>query len=326
MSTKGKITKEVLESALRGDLGPLRSIPKTDLHAHLQLSAPFAHYQKLAGGALIEPPAHFDGLPHFLSYLRGNFFPLLRTWENQMSTTEAALNHMVNDGIIYTQLAFDVSMAPLLGISWPALIDKLGPFFDSMRGKIAIDCDFGVSRDSQPPEWMRHAEEAIDTGFFSGIDLYGDEAAREVEEFLPYINYARKRGLRIKLHTGESQSSPRVRREIEVVAPHAVQHGIGIASDPQAVEWVAQKGLPFHVCPTSNVMLRNSPSYKEHQIRALFDGGVKVTLNSDDLGIFHSSVSEEYLRLYEAGVFSAEELEEIRMNGISLSPRSFQFQ
>ena len=44
----------------------------------------------------------------------------------------------------------------------------------------------------------------------------------------------------------------------------------------------------------------------------LFDNGVSVTINTDDLMIFGQSVSEEYRNLYRADVFSAEELDNIR--------------
>ncbi|MDD9972554.1 MAG: adenosine deaminase, partial [Candidatus Poribacteria bacterium] len=68
----------------------------------------------------------------------------------------------------------------------------------------------------------------------------------------------------------------------------------------------------LNVCPTSNVMLDGVSDLASHPIRILFDNGVPVTINTDDLMIFDQSVSEEYRNLYQAGVFSAEELNDIR--------------
>ena len=42
-----------------------------------------------------------------------------------------------------------------------------------------------------------------------------------------------------------------------------------------------------------------------------------ITINTDDLLIFDSSVDEEYQRLYNAGTLTAEQLDEIRCYGIS---------
>lgn len=53
-----------------------------------------------------------------------------------------------------------------------------------------------------------------------------------------------------------------------------------------------------------------------HPIRELYRSGVDVTINSDDVLIFDSDVSKEYLRLYMAGCLTAEELEQIRINGL----------
>ncbi len=44
--------------------------------------------------------------------------------------------------------------------------------------------------------------------------------------------------------------------------------------------------------------------------------GVDVTINSDDVLIFDSDVSKEYLRIYESQCLTAEELDDIRKNGL----------
>ena len=51
-------------------------------------------------------------------------------------------------------------------------------------------------------------------------------------------------------------------------------------------------------------------------LKILVENGVPVTINTDDLLVFDSSVEEEYLRLYEAGTLTAEQLDEIRCWGI----------
>ena len=67
-------------------------------------------------------------------------------------------------------------------------------------------------------------------------------------------------------------------------------------------------------------MLDAVPNLTSHPIRILFDNGVRVTINTDDLMIFGQSVSEEYRNLYRAGVFSAEELDNIRRVSLEGDP------
>ncbi len=45
--------------------------------------------------------------------------------------------------------------------------------------------------------------------------------------------------------------------------------------------------------------------------------GVIVTVNTDDVLVFGKSLSEEYLGLLEAGLFSPAELDQIRLNGLT---------
>ena len=82
------------------------------------------------------------------------------------------------------------------------------------------------------------------------------------------------------------------------------------------MRWLSKHKIQLNICPTSNIMLKRVSSYSEHPIKELFENGVPVTINTDDLLIFDSSVSEEYLKLYENKVFSIGELEIIRQTGL----------
>ena len=72
----------------------------------------------------------------------------------------------------------------------------------------------------------------------------------------------------------------------------------------------------LNITPSSNVLLGRVSSMADHPIGPLYRSGVDVTINSDDILIFDSDVSKEYLRLYGSGCLSAEELDSIRHNGL----------
>jgi adenosine deaminase len=55
---------------------------------------------------------------------------------------------------------------------------------------------------------------------------------------------------------------------------------------------------------------------EKHPIQRLYRSGVNVTINSDDILIFDSDVSKEYLRLYDNHVLTAAEIDDIRLNGL----------
>lgn len=53
----------------------------------------------------------------------------------------------------------------------------------------------------------------------------------------------------------------------------------------------------------------------------LHENGIKVTINTDDLLIFDSSIENEYLMLYKSGALDAVQLNCIREQGLNGSRR-----
>lgn len=81
--------------------------------------------------------------------------------------------------------------------------------------------------------------------------------------------------------------------------------------------FLADNKIQLNLCPTSNVMLKRVDSYANYQIKKLIDYGITVTINTDDLLIFNSSISQEYLKLYNAKVLTDLELNIIGENGLN---------
>jgi len=88
-------------------------------------------------------------------------------------------------------------------------------------------------------------------------------------------------------------------------------------TDENVIDFLSQSNIRLNITPTSNVLLGRVPNMKNHPIAQLYRKGVNVTINSDDVLIFDSDVSKEYLRLYQSECLTAEELDIIRINGLS---------
>ena len=138
-----------------------------------------------------------------------------------------------------------------------------------------------------------------------------------VKNFRELYGFARKQGYKCKAHAGEFGNADSVKESVELLELDAVQHGIGAANSQEVMRWLAENKIQLNVCPASNIVLKRVKSYKTHPIRILFDHGVKVTVNTDDVMLFDKGNSEQYLHLYKCGLFSANELNLIRLNGIA---------
>ena len=310
-----RITEDRLASALAGDWTGMRAAPKTDLHAHVMLSAPFAAYQRIAAGAIPAPPRRFSGFEAFDRYVREHVIVHFKDLAIRQEIVHAALQHMADDGVVRAEVSFDALTGCRLGMSWGRLAEQFSPLLREYHSRIRISPDLGINRQIPSPDWPNVVREALHCGFFEGVDIYGSEAGGVSDMLVGVCREARALGLRVKLHTGEQSSAAQMRADLAAVRPDAVQHGIVAAEDAVLLHMLARQRIRVNVCPYGNWALSYVASYREHPIRRMFDAGVRVTINTDDYAVFGRSVSEEYVRLFEAGVFSAAELEQIRNNG-----------
>jgi adenosine deaminase len=79
---------------------------------------------------------------------------------------------------------------------------------------------------------------------------------------------------------------------------------------------IAKRGIVLEVCPTSNILAGIFPTYQDHPLRKLKDAGVRVTLNSDDPGLFNCSIGSEYEVARKEFGFSDKELLETTRTAI----------
>jgi adenosine deaminase len=149
---------------------------------------------------------------------------------------------------------------------------------------------------------------------FYSIDLYGDELAQQVENFIPIYEKAAENGLVLKAHVGEWGTAQDIVTAVKALHLNEVQHGIAAIQDEDVIGFLVENNIRLNITPSSNVLLGRVPDMAHHPIAQLYRRGVNVTINSDDVLIFDSDVSKEYLRLYQSGCLTAEELNDIRLS------------
>ena len=80
-----------------------------------------------------------------------------------------------------------------------------------------------------------------------------------------------------------------------------------------------KRQIPLELNPSSNVRTGVCASLAEHPLRRYFDGGLMVTLNSDDPAFFGSTVENEYRLAHEVHGFDREELKTLAANSFRAS-------
>ncbi|WP_413612667.1 adenosine deaminase [Bdellovibrio sp. HCB-110] len=142
---------------------------------------------------------------------------------------------------------------------------------------------------------------------FIALDLADNEDGFDPKVFAPLFQKAKKAGLRITVHSGEAPgplSAQWVKDSIEILGAERIGHGIQIVNDIQVLNFVRDRRIPLEVCPISNYLTQSFKTYEEHPIRQLMNAGVLVTINSDDPGVFATTLSDDYEVLHRVHGFS----------------------
>jgi adenosine deaminase len=299
-----------------GDLPAVRACPKADLHTHGFAKAD-RDYVREQTGLDIEPvTVPLRSMDAMHEWAKANIGDLFAGQDGRRLGIEANFVGALKDGVTRIEFGDDVWMVTQ-GLGSPhELVESIVRVHASMAPAIEWIPQLGLSRHCQLSwlqEWMAPW---LDLGFHKVLDLSGDELAQPIEVFQPLYRAAKNKGMRLKAHVGEWGTADDVWRAVEVLELDEVQHGIAAAESATVMRFLADRQIRLNICPTSNLLLGRVARLQDHPIRKLFDAGVKVTVNSDDAIVFGIGVSEEFLRLYQAGVFTAAELDLIRRRGL----------
>ena len=310
-----------------GDAALVSAAPKGDLHVHGLCGGTRKDYMAWCGQTLPPPPRVFPDFTDFDHYL-------LVTLARPYSGCEGAdlwkffafffrntLENAIADGVTVIEPSIDSSVVDIFGGDAVLMAEEINRIIAetaAARPSAVLDVrpELGMAKGIPLALLESWVPAALSTGIFKSIDLYGDERVGDDADYVPFYRMARERGLRLKAHAGELRGASSVRRSVELFDLDAVQHGISAAEDPAVMEFLAGRGTVLNVCPTSNVRLGRAPSIASHPVSALSKAGVPVTINTDDRIVFDASLSEEYLSLYREGVFTAEELNGIRLRSL----------
>ena len=297
------------------DLPRLRQIPKTDLHCHGSLSMRKQDLENWAGVKIKNPPSVFPTFLSFIRYIKEHIHPHTDHRHGFEFCLEAAVNQAINDGVQYTEMSLDLKFIPFYD-SISDFIAYIKSIIEKYKKSISLRPEIGIKRTIAFKKELDVVYELIDSGYFYSLDLYDDEMVMDLDDFIPIYEYAKSKGLILKAHAGEYNTASSIAKTVELLNLDAIQHGINSIQDRGVVNMLREAQIPLHICPTSNVALKRTNSFLTHPIRELFDLGLVVTINTDDIVLFNRSVSEEFMNLYNHNVFSANELDQIRKNGL----------
>ena len=295
----------------------IRKYPKADLHNHFVLGGNREYIFNQSGHKIDPITKPLKSMSEMDAWSGKYISDHFNSTEGRRLLIEAVFAQAKADGVTVLEIGEDVwGLDAFFHNDISELINAFHEANNKSAPEIELRLQIGLSRHC-PVDYLEdclkhfwgHRE-------FYSIDLYGDELAQPIENLIPIYEKAEENGLVLKAHVGEWGTAQDVVAAVKALHLDEVQHGIAAVRDESVIDFLRENKIRLNITPSSNVLLGRVPDMEHHPIAQLYRSGVDVTVNSDDVLIFDSDVSKEYLRLYQSGCLTAEELDDIRVKGL----------
>jgi len=291
-------------------------LPKAELHLHLEGSVDAETLHELDPATPLEELRALYHYPDFNAFLKtfGAVVTRLARPEDYALITRRLLERLAAQNVRYAEIIIAAGV-----VLWKK--QEFGPVFDAIHDaaqgspvKVRWILDavrqFGVE-----PAWdvARLAVGRQDRGVVA-IGIGGSEERGPAEWFKEVFAFAKSAGLHLTAHAGES-GGPESVWEALVLGAERIGHGIAAVRDPGLMRHLRDSDIPLEISITSNLVTGVVKRLEDHPIRALYDAGAPIVLNTDDPAMFGCTLTDEYRLAARAFGFSETELRAIAENG-----------
>jgi adenosine deaminase len=321
------------------DLDRLRTLPKAELHLHLDGSLRPQTAVELAAEsgreltieeavARLVGPAHCSDQAELLSYFDLPI-SLLQTAGSLRRVTAELVETLAEDGLTYAEIRWAPRLHLERGMSVRDVIEAVSTGVSEAASRLGPRTPFiglivTAMRSHPPGANVELARAAASFGPpVIGFDLAGPEEAYPAPPHAAAFVAAQAGGLALTAHAGEVPGPQRI-REVLNFGVTRIAHGVTTGDEPELITLVRERDVTLDLCPTSNVQAGIVAELAVHPLAALHRAGVSVSLSTDDRTVSNTSLTEEMARTAAALGLSAAELAAIAINAFrrAFGPRS----
>jgi aminodeoxyfutalosine deaminase len=294
----------------------LLKLPKAELHLHLEGSLEPETLHELDPASTLEECRALYSYADFDAFLKafGAVGKRLRTPADYALATRRLLDRLAAQNVRYVEITLAAGV-----VLWKA--QEFAPIFEAVReatcgSPVEVRWILDAVRQFGVKQAMRVAELAAER-VGQGVVAYGIGGSEErgpAAWFTEVFAFAKRAGLRLTAHAGESMGPESVWAALEL-GSERIGHGIASVQDPGLMRHLRENDIPLEICITSNLVTGVVKRLKEHPIRQLYDAGVPIVLNTDDPAMFGCTLTDEYRLAARVFGFSESELRGIAENG-----------
>lgn len=288
----------------------IESLPKTDLHVHLDGSLRLETILELARDAKVSlPTTDKEELFNLLfagevcqsldDYLKA-FDITLSVMQSEDSLERSAFElgeDAHNEGVRYIEVRYAPMLHTKAGLGLTRIVEAV------LKGLAKAERQFGIRygvilcgiRSMSVESSMRMAELAVafkNRGVV-GFDLAGSEVNNPASEHQAAFQLILENNINCTAHAGEAYGPESISQAIHKCGAHRIGHGTRLREDGDLLNYVNDHRIPLEVCPSSNLQTKAAQSWAAHPVDFYVDYGLRVTINTDNRLMTDTTVSKE---------------------------------
>jgi len=310
----------------------LKSLPKTDLHCHLDGSLRVSTIIDLAKKQGVElPTTNEDELRKILtiegqvkdlnSYLDKFDLTLsvMQTEEALYRTAYELVEDAAEENVQYLEVRYSPILHTRRGLNLIRIMDAVLEGLRDSRKKYqtrngVIVC--GI-RNINPETSLKLAELTVAYKYRGvlGFDLAGREDQYPAKDHEDAFYLIRNNNINCTVHAGEAYGPGSIKQALHNLNTHRIGHGTRLKEDGDLLNYVNDHRIPVEICLTSNVQTSTISSFENHPAKFYFDCGLRVTINTDNRLMSGTTVTEELYRAVDRCGFELEDVPSLIING-----------
>ena len=310
------------------DSHTLLSLPKIELHLHLDCSLSYDVVKKLRPQILEKEyqekfiaPEKCINLAGFLKCAVSGI-ELMQTEHELREVVKDLFTQLRRENIIYAEIRF----APLQhldgGLNAEEVVEIAA---DAVRDCINLTgikagiilCTLRHFNENQSMQTVKLVEKFIGNTNVVGFDIAADEAGYSVDAHKKAFEYAIKKDIPRTAHAGEAKGAESVWETIKYFSPQRIGHGVRSIEDKKLLEFLIKNKIHLEICPTCNIQTNVFNEYRDHSINILYNSGVSAGINTDARSLVNISLTDEYMKLVNVFGWGIEHFYNCNINALS---------
>ncbi len=282
----------------------IHNMPKVELHLHIDGSLNVNRIKEkynMTDEEIDNKMVAQDKCSNLNDYLIKFDFPIsiMQTKEELENATIDLLNTLKTQNVVYAELRFAPQFHTKKGLSQDEVVSIVINAMKSVdiKSNLILCVMRGKNNEKENLETIQIAKKYLNKGVCA-IDLAGAEAIYKTSRYVDIFKYAKELGIPFTIHAGEADGVSSIEAAI-LCGAKRIGHGVRAIEDDKLIDKIKEKNITLEVCPTSNIQTCVCKDYSTHPIVKLFEKGVNITINTDNMTVSNTTLEKEYINIIE---------------------------